>query len=645
MKSKTIIILAILTSFTSNLFSQMSYREKYADVLHHYSGSQSDSLKYKAALFLIDNMHEHVSPAGSAIEHYIQRIYTMGKQQGIRQLRQTWNESLKGRRVEWIPDSTLVSNDYLIDNIDTAFKVWKQAAWKEDISFAHFCRYILPYRISDEYIGEKWRKTLHERYSGIIDGITDMKKAFAMVKDSVYKVIELSNPYCEYNLDPLTCNIIGRAECGQRCILLAAVLRALAIPAVVDVTPMWADYSQKGHGWVAVVMTGGETYTVFEEDSIARQFNPIDASLFFPTHHVPEEGNYPISIKTSKTPVKVYRMCYDHINKVSKNDPHILATPFISDVSARYGLTTDVCLKTDAQSTVYLCCYLSAKDWRPIAKAEAKNGEVTFNNVGKGSVCIAMTIVEGRKRVLTAPFLVGSNGIEKFFEPDAGKRLSITIDRKYPLCLYTADKWASMKGGTFEGSMTADFKEADTIATISEIPYYMTTIKSNNHKKFRFLRYRTPENNNSLLAELQFYTTNNMGKDIILTGNYWGEGIDTTQIGNIFDGNPSTICKGKNNEILNVAYSITLDLGEGKEQQVSKIRFCPSTDLNFVEKGHLYELYYFDKEWKLINRIYSKDEKLTFSNIPSNAILLLKDKSGGKEERIFEYVNGKQIWH
>lgn len=640
MKSKVTIILVVLTYFTNGIFAQLSYREKYADVLHHYSKSESDSLKYKAALFLIDNMDKHLSPAGTAIDSYIQRIHTMRKTQGIRELRLAWNESLKGRSVQWLPDSALISNEYLIDNIDDSFKSWEQSVWRKDVPFAHFCRYILPYRINDEHIGPQWRKVLYKQYNGIIEGITDMKKAFAMVKDSVFKVVELSNPYCEYNLDPLTCNVIRRAECGQRCILLAAVLRALAIPAAVDVTPMWADYSQKGHGWVAVVMNNGDTYTVFEEDSIARQFNPIDASLFFPKYSVSGKEDFPTSIKTSKTPVKIYRMCYEHINSVNPNDPHILATPFINDVSAEYGLTTDVNLKTNGHTTVYLCCYLSAKDWVPIAKAEAKNGNVTFNNVGKGSVCIAMTNIKGKRMVLTAPFLVGGNEIEKFFKPENIKTQSITIDRKYPLCSYTSDTWGAMQGGTFEGSMTADFKKADTIATISQMPYYITTIRSNSNKKYRYLRYHAPKKNRSSLAELQFYTTDKTGKEFLLTGNHSGKGIDSTQIDNVFDGNPSTICKG-----LDIAYSITLDLGKGKEQQVSKIRFCPSTDLNFVEKGHLYELYYFDKTWKMISRVYSKSDKLTFENVPSNAILLLKDKSGGKEERIFEYINNKQIWH
>ena len=47
----------------------------------------------------------------------------------------------------------------------------------------------------------------------------------------------------------------------------------------------------------------------------------------------------------------------------------------------------------------------------------------------------------------------------------------------------------------------------------------------------------------------------------------------------------------------------------------------------------------------MLGRSYAHIDKLTFSNVPENAILLLKDRSGGMEERIFEYNNGRQVWH
>ena len=55
------------------------YREKYANVLRHYSQQATDSLKYKAALFIIDNMEGHCSPEGVAMDKYIAHIQTMKK--------------------------------------------------------------------------------------------------------------------------------------------------------------------------------------------------------------------------------------------------------------------------------------------------------------------------------------------------------------------------------------------------------------------------------------------------------------------------------------------------------------------------------------------------------------------------------------
>ena len=84
------------------------------------------------------------------------------------------------------------------------------------IPFRLFCRYILPYRINDEHFGGNWREPLRKQYGAVIEGVADIRKAFTLVRDTVFKVVALSNSYCNYNLDPLTCNIVGRAECSQR---------------------------------------------------------------------------------------------------------------------------------------------------------------------------------------------------------------------------------------------------------------------------------------------------------------------------------------------------------------------------------------------------------------------------------------------
>jgi hypothetical protein len=39
-----------------------------------------------------------------------------------------------------------------------------------------------------------------------------------------------------------------------------------------------------------------------------------------------------------------------------------------------------------------------------------------------------------------------------------------------------------------------------------------------------------------------------------------------------------------------------------------------------------------------------KTQELVYHNVPSGALLLLRNLTKGKEERIFTYENGEQVW-
>ena len=215
-------------------------RERFSAVLEHYSVEAADSLKYKAALFLLDNMDGHVSPEGEPIEEYAGRIKAMRETTGIRGLQSLWGGASKTGVVAFRPDSTIVTCAFLIRNIDSAFEAWQSAPWRNEVPFGLFCRYILPYRVNDEHIGREWRTALRRRYLPLIKETADLRRAFAIIRDSVYSDVVLSNKYCPYTLDPLTCLAAGSAECGQRCVVLAAALRSVGIPAAATLT-LWAS--------------------------------------------------------------------------------------------------------------------------------------------------------------------------------------------------------------------------------------------------------------------------------------------------------------------------------------------------------------------------------------------------------------------
>ena len=629
----------VLVSFPANMLSQ-TYQEKYSTVLQHYLQNENDSLKYKAALFLIDNMEGHKSPEGKQIEVFSAKIGEINTQNGIRELNEAWNLSGKEGGTMMVSDSAVVTPRLLISNVDAAFDSWESAPWKDEIDFTAFCNYILPYRCSNEHIGGNWRKAMKEKYAHVINGEMDMLKAFAKIKNAVYNDVILSNAYCPYELDVITIHRIGKAECGQRAIVLVDVLRSLGIPSAIDFTPAWADYSNKSHGWVSVIDKSGVTYTVFENDSIAKTLNPIDASLFIPRYIVKEEDHCPYTIKQSKTPVKIYREEFAIINTLAEAKEGFLNSPFLHDVSDKYGLTSQLTIDALTDNKVFLCTYVSASDWMPIAQTRSVRGKAVFDNVGKNSLCTAYIEKNGERKYISFPFVVGNNGIEKIFNANKEKMTMISINRKYPLCQYIADVWGYMRGGVFLGSNDSCFVNCDTLAAIQTMPYGITNIKSFSNKKYRYLRYKAPLNNRSSLSELQFWVHNQNHSNKRLHGTYSANGAESLHLEYLYDNNTATSCRGQK-----TGYTITVDLGMGNSSNVDYITYAPSTDLNFVEKGHLYELYYFDTSWKSIGRQIAQKESLMFKDVPEDAILLLKYKTAGQEERLFEYRNGVQIWH
>ncbi len=630
----------ILTTLLFSLqATAKSYREKYAAVISHLSNDKKDSLKLRAALYLIDNMDGHHSPIGEPINQFTKSLETMDDKCSLGELYAAWNDAKNTGEVTFAPDSSLIGSKDLIENIEEAFDDWRNAPWADKVSFSQFCEYILPYRVKDEQLCKGWRKALRKEYLPLVSNIKDMKRAFTIVSNHVLKSVAFSPNYIPYTFNVLLCDKIRKAACDERSVLQIYILRALGIPSALDIVPVWADYSTRGHSWVSLVETDGSTYTIIEGDTVARQFNHNDAQ--FRQRYKPRPtDNCPYDIKTEKHPVKIYRLgyCIDH--SVTKETPHFLSDPFAKDVSKEYGLTAKVKIPTSIKGTVYLATFLTGKDWIPVAATESKDGYAIFDNVGSDIVCIAMTKNGKTRTSLTVPFLVGKDGIKKFFQADTSKANSITIERKYPLYPYISDQWGYMRGAVFEGAANAEFSNADTLAVIKTMPYGRTVLNVNSNKNYRYLRYKSPVYSRITLAEITYYAKDRNGNTRKISGKSISSGVDTTSICKLYDDNASTMLKTKD-----VGYWVGIDLGDGNEMDIRKIEFMPVSDTNFVEPGHIYELYYFDRTWHLLSRLKADDLMLTFQNVPLGALLLLKDRTKGHEERIFEYADGRQLWY
>jgi hypothetical protein len=130
-------------------------------VLDHYQG---DTQKYKAAVFLIENMPGHYSYAGDEILEY----YKIGEkilQSGLTPVQQRDTLlKISQQQFPWLEQNTvsdiqIINGDYLIKNIDVAFHLWETKQWAQHLSFEQFCEYLLPYKYCELQQLDHWRDT------------------------------------------------------------------------------------------------------------------------------------------------------------------------------------------------------------------------------------------------------------------------------------------------------------------------------------------------------------------------------------------------------------------------------------------------------------------------------------------------------
>lgn len=612
-------------------------------VLSYYQTNPTDSLKYRAALFLINNMKGYKAPYGKALEYYNQSVKCLEKPVSIKSVGKVWKASIDKyalEEIEWVNDTDTLSADFLIENIEQAFEAWESAPWYRQISFDQFCEFILPYRVMNEQLVIGWRKELRDKYQTLIRNVTDVKEAFSILSDSIIKSVRQTNPLCPYFPDVLTIEALKQANCAQRCVLQIAILRSLAIPVAMDMIPFWSNYSTVGHTWVSLVL-GGKTYTLYEKDKIAKQYNPIDASRF-PVEYKPNPNDkYPFKVDSEKKASKIYRASYELISP----DCEMTDIPFLNDmhlydVSLDYGLNLSVTVPVESKyKQLCLCSFRTGSNWQPVAVSPVYNGNIIFKNVGSDIIYVVAFSHGNHVHAVTNPFLLKKDGSLQYFNPDTIEKEKVALYRKYPVFSNWSNQWGKMIGGKFEGANLADFSDAELLDSIQTMPFGGVTLSVNNEKAFRYMRYKTPKTARTPLAELSFYTQTPVGIQK-LEGSPISYKVFPEDVKNAFDGKRETIANTKS-----LKYWIGIDLGEGKEQTVCTIKFVPKSDTNSIEPGHLYELFYFDKIWKSLGRQVSTDDFLIYKQVPKNAVLLLKDYTKGKEERIFYHDAGRQIWY
>jgi len=597
-------------------------------ILSHYKNDPNPS-KLEAARFLLSNISESFSIEGERTKIYadtVRKYYKDGNELHKRLL------NLRDYQADEliIDDISILTPEYLIDNIDRAFNTWENCSWKNEISFLNFCEYLLPYRIGNEPI-ESWRKEILKdsvlsSYILELHKFSDQKTAarWFTKKYANYQkkfVVQWGNNAANIPDLPFSAlNLLSTGTCANLNQITLLAYRAAGFPTAIDFSP---HFTNGGHEWAAIVTSQGSIpFTISGNDSL---------------------GKY----KADDTyPSKVYRSTFSinnqsHVKLRGECDflPYVFNSSKLLDVTDLYMPTCNANIplvnKTTKDKFAYLAVFKNL-EWEPVAWGNIVKDVACFSKTAMNTVFIPMLISESKIDYIHYPFIIRADSTIHFLKPTFENVQKLSLFRKFPLRDNIKTYIKRMINAKFQASNNEDFTDAVTLHTITESPdVYRNEIQINNVEKYRYVRYLSYKYAKCNVAELEFFNKKD-GKPLS------GRVIGTTglqPLENAFDGNLLTYFDA---DVTKDPRWVGLDLGA--PTQISKIAYTSRNDQNHIVIGDVYELFYWDGCWKTLGKQTAKENVLVYSNIPTNALFLLRNRSRGKEERIFTYENEKQVW-
>ncbi len=525
-----------------------------------------------------------------------------------------------------------VEQDSLKENITATLQVWENHSWSKDYCWNIFINYVLPPQIADEPIEYYWRtdipKWMGLNYKG--EGLLQFAQRINSRIEVDMRPEDWGNAQMGYSA-----TISGRfGKCDDRAILTAMAMRSMGVPAAFDMIPMCGS-GNNGHSFCSVMAPDSSLY-VFQsstDDGMAIHFG----------HKIP----------------KIYRRLYfrKEVESQFQSDyidghTELFSDPRLIDVTHQHKIgQRDISIKPLRQirnNVAYLSVF-HPKGWFPIAQGIFGDGHMIFNNVGTGvdsegkmpvrsenvgDGILYIPMSDGDIPV-AHPFILSSDNI-RYLIPSSVKKETVILKRKFPKSERVSSFAERMIDGVIEVSDRSDFSDAVQIYAIYDVPAsHPQKIKPDRNIKGRYIRFRKPMGLLSI-AELMAYDPS----DTPLRGtpisclDLQGE----ASVSNIHDEDPLTYFEISN------GFNLWVGIDLGYSMSITSFGFCPRNDDNDISPGDIYELFYWDWEWKSLGTKKADTYELVYENVPENALLWLRNRSRGKEERPFTYENNRQIW-
>ena len=588
-------------------------RPELEKVLEYYSKDKKDTLKLKAAKFLISNMIAHYSIGGEAMDRYVRGIDSVLKDKPatIRTIyyriaaRQVVAAGLE--EIEF--DLHHIKADYLIRNIERSFQIWADYRQHYPMSFGEFCEYILPYRVEYEPLSDWKDSTMSDYYglsaidrvgfeSGLYDNYITYKTSLnltivpAVIPDTLFR---------RHNLD---CIDIAFDELYLK--------RSVGIPVVVDFVPHYPTKENR-HYWTSIIDRR------YISDNLTTYKSPYAAKVYRKTY--------------SLNPIPV-----DKVNFV----PSFLRSPYNKDVTELYQQVAS--LEYDFGKVPGDCEYgylavFNNLSWQELGWARMQHGKVKFDKIGC-DIMYLPTYYEGSKQVCGRyPVWLDTDGKAIEMKPDKASVQNVTLDRKFTYNLM-GDYWGWSVIGTMVLA-TNNLKNStfDTIATFDSYKF-MTydSVLTHTDKKYKYWMLQKKPNAYPELGSVLLL--NERGESLQGSGFTMNENKIVNKTSLI----PTLIFSDDVVTGACILHIIGVEFDEPRA--VSEIKYVSRNDGNGVYPGEEYELFYFDEGgWVSLGRKMATGYDITYENVPTHALFWLRNRTKGVEERPFTVDRGRvRFW-
>lgn len=579
-------------------------RPHLEQVLHHYSRHPADSLKYRAACFLIENMPGHGWYEGTELDayrHWVDSVYA-GWEYALRAtLHDAFFRQPDGTDgLIWHEDIKNLDSCFLIAHIDSTFSRIAQRPWLKKFSFEQVCEHLLPYRVGDER-----PRLLFGLQDSLFEQITHgLGTKHALTRSASPSLFKLSPPYYGEQSVPLFYK--GKeiryeiAGCHPWNTARLWRSRLLLYPAAMDFNPAFSNRD------------GAHCWTILIPDTISENLSKgINA--------------YAMG--------KVYRRTYSRHPRptAAKGEyiPPLFKDPFHRDVTALYTRVQDVEITpttSTASPHAYLCVF-NQMQWTPVACAECHNGKFVFKDMGCQSVYLPVIYRNEEALPIAPPFILEHGTPPHFLQPDSLRSQPLRLTRKYPQKITIGGLNQSFRQAVLKASRTSDFRHPVQVGIFQEISEEQwSTAEVLTGKKYRYWRIRASRAFS--FGECLLYTPEG---DVV----HPDTGREQTTA---FDDDP-----------ISYAYSDsqgTWNFDMGRQVALGKVECLLRNDGNAVWSGHWYELLYHDGTgWCSLGIREARQRFVDFDDVPGNALLWLRDLTAGKEERIFTYTDDQmRFW-